>query len=657
MNELYNEEKFEGGGIVLERVHPQVAVEPFIPYYERMGYEVKTNVLPNGWTEIIGEKINKPDSDIVEYLQNHTKDEAYRLNNSNWNSRFISNAQYNVNRDYITNFAKGGRTTHSRRVDARRLSQEPWEQAYLSKRKGNYYEDGGEVCPTCGSFAKGGKIDDNVVFSTPFGIGLTKDFLPARKVSGEVILLSDEEIKSGKYPIIDWDKVGEAIENNAEKFAKGGITEINEDGSNIPPELMAVFNNNYDDDRYGDYLYMEELKEKAREIGYDFDYDLSGTPTEFWKVTPESYAKGGEVKIKEGDDVRGFGHKYGTSVISVDEKNKTFDIKYSDHWDSSVKSYPFSSVKLHEDFEDYTEDDLQDEEVTWVRVSSYDKGGKTKINWSEYYEKGGTIMSKEMQDKLFDSDGARKIDRKSIKELTDYVNSLEQTKSKHFNEKTKKYSPSRQKLHKEILNEFKDNLVCIESDEPIAILMGGSPASGKSTFLRKYAPYLLSEELLRIDADEVRSMLPEYEGWNASQTHLETKDIVNTLLSDRTIGLPCNFDLIYDGTMNNTKSYLPLIKLLKELGYKIFVVYIDNVPKDVIVDRALKRYQKSGRFVPLEVIDDFFSKGKSALNEIKKQVDGYMIVDGGNNNYDIIEEGGMKLPQNREYSKIGSPIK
>jgi predicted ABC-type ATPase len=655
MNELYNEEKFEGGGIVLERVHPQVAVEPFIPYYERMGYEVKTNVLPNGWTEIIGEKINKPDSDIVEYLQNHTKDEAYRLNNSNWNSRFISNAQYNVNRDYITNFAKGGRTTHSRRVDARRLSQEPWEQAYLSKRKGNYYEDGGEVCPTCGSFAKGGKIDDNVVFSTPFGIGLTKDFLPARKVSGEVILLSDEEIKSGKYPIIDWDKVGEAIENNAEKFAKGGITEINEDGSNIPPELMAVFNNNYDDDRYGDYLYMEELKEKAREIGYDFDYDLSGTPTEFWKVTPESYAKGGQTK----SDSLGYNvFNYTDNIYATDEvfKTKTMANKFIKDFRSRYANQGF--------YRDNFGNKIKIEDIDLLAIPSdfnplkkYAKGGKTKINWSEYYEKGGTIMSKEMQDKLFDSDGARKIDRKSIKELTDYVNSLEQTKSKHFNEKTKKYSPSRQKLHKEILNEFKDNLVCIESDEPIAILMGGSPASGKSTFLRKYAPYLLSEELLRIDADEVRSMLPEYEGWNASQTHLETKDIVNTLLSDRTIGLPCNFDLIYDGTMNNTKSYLPLIKLLKELGYKIFVVYIDNVPKDVIVDRALKRYQKSGRFVPLEVIDDFFSKGKSALNEIKKQVDGYMIVDGGNNNYDIIEEGGMKLPQNREYSKIGSPIK
>jgi predicted ABC-type ATPase len=187
--------------------------------------------------------------------------------------------------------------------------------------------------------------------------------------------------------------------------------------------------------------------------------------------------------------------------------------------------------------------------------------------------------------------------------------------------------------------------------------MGGSPASGKSTFLKKYRPYLLEEEILKVDADEIRSQLPEYKGFNATQTHLETKDIVNLLLSDRNIGIPCRFDLIYDGTMNNTKSYLPLIALLKSLGYRIYVVYIDNVPKDVIERRALERYKRSGRFVPLEVIDDFFTKGKSALNEIKKEVDGYMIVDGSDSNYHVIEKGGMQLPKNRRYSKIGEPIK
>jgi predicted ABC-type ATPase len=264
-------------------------------------------------------------------------------------------------------------------------------------------------------------------------------------------------------------------------------------------------------------------------------------------------------------------------------------------------------------------------------------------------------MPKFLKDQIIDKDGKRKIDDKSIEMLTDYTNNvMPQTKDVYF--KDGKYTKERQKLHKDIIDEFKGNLVCIQQDEPIAILMGGSPASGKSTFLRKYAPYLLDDEILRIDADEVRSQLPEYDGWNASATHLETKDIVNTLLSDRTIGLPCEYDIIYDGTMNNTKAYLPLIKLLRKLGYKIYVVYIDNVPKPVIEKRVKERYQKSGRFVPLEVVDDFFSKGKTALNEIKKKVDGYMVIDGSDSNYRIIEEGGMKLPKSRKYSQIGTAI-
>ena len=226
-------------------------------------------------------------------------------------------------------------------------------------------------------------------------------------------------------------------------------------------------------------------------------------------------------------------------------------------------------------------------------------------------------MSSDIKEKIFDENGERKIDKKSIEILTEYVNSLEQTKS--ANQKNGKYTPSRKKLHGKIIEKFKDGVVCIDNNKPIAILMGGSPASGKSTFLKKYAPYLLKDEILRIDADEVRAMLPEYEGWNASQTHLETKDIVNTLLSDRTIGLPCETDIIYDGTMNSNKSYLPLIKLLRKMDYKIFVVYIDKVPKDVIVDRALNRYKSSGRFVPLEVIDDFFDKGKDCFERNQKE--------------------------------------
>lgn len=253
--------------------------------------------------------------------------------------------------------------------------------------------------------------------------------------------------------------------------------------------------------------------------------------------------------------------------------------------------------------------------------------------------------------------GERQIDPSSIKKLTECTTGLPQTKSYHYDYEAGRYTPERRELHRQIIKEFKEGVVCVERAQPIAILMGGSPASGKSTFLKKYAPYLLKDEILKVDADEIRAMLPEYRGYNATQTHQETKDIVNTLLSDRSIGIPCKFDIIYDGTMNNTKSYIPLIDMLKGLGYKVFIVYIANVPYDVVVKRSLERYKRSGRFVPLEVIDDFFSKGTAALEQLKKDVDGYMVVDGGTNDYRVIEKGGIELPKDRKYSRIGTPIK
>jgi len=272
----------------------------------------------------------------------------------------------------------------------------------------------------------------------------------------------------------------------------------------------------------------------------------------------------------------------------------------------------------------------------------------------DYYESGGHLVSGTCQQ--LDENGEPLTDKESLSTMTECLGNLPQTKTLHFDPLTNDYTPERKKLHRKLIFELKKDLICVENSNPIAILMGGSPASGKSTFLKKYAPYLLKTEILKIDADDIRSKLPEYEGYNATQTHLETKDIVNTLLSDRNIGIPCRFDVIYDGTMNNTKSYLPLINLLKSLGYKVFIVYIDKVPKDVVVKRSIERYKKSGRFVPLEVIDDFFEKGTEALEKLKSQVDGYMIVDGSNMNYKVIETGGIKLPKNRNYSKIGEPI-
>ena len=84
-------------------------------------------------------------------------------------------------------------------------------------------------------------------------------------------------------------------------YAEGGVFEINEDGTNIPEPLYDVFSE-YDEDA-DPYKEMERLRVKAQAVGYDFDYDLSGTPTEFWKIN--TYAGGGTFgKAGRSRDIR-----------------------------------------------------------------------------------------------------------------------------------------------------------------------------------------------------------------------------------------------------------------------------------------------------------------------------------------------------------------
>lgn len=401
-----------------------------------------------------------------------------------------------------------------------------------------------------------------------------------------------------------------------------------------------------------------ELVNYKNRFGLGFEKDFGFSPTNALEVyqglrTGEFYAEGGFLNsdVDNWGDVENFAFKM---LRQAHNRGLITNKQYmsEDAWQIAL-----------EQAEDIYDDDLEEigssdmghyvrEIAEEINEGNFANGGDVKINWSEYYKKGGQV--KNMPPK--DSKGERKIDPKSIQELADYVNSLPQTKTFHFDESKNEYTQERKKFHSEIINGFKKEVVCITKGSPIAILMGGSPASGKSSFLKKYSPFLLGDEILKIDADEIRAKLPEYKGWNASQTQQETKDIVNTLIGNKNIGIPCDFDLIYDGTMNSVKSYIPLIELLKKRGYKVFIIYVDNVPKDVIEKRVLERYKKAGRFVPLEVVDDFFSKGKIAFNDLKKDVDGYMVVDGGSNDYKIIEKGGINLPKNRAYSKLGEKI-
>lgn len=245
---------------------------------------------------------------------------------------------------------------------------------------------------------------------------------------------------------------------------------------------------------------------------------------------------------------------------------------------------------------------------------------------------------------ILDNTGKPDISPAAIEKFEACAEALPQTKEAHVTDKGN-YTAERVKLHDAIIKEFKKDKPCVKQRQPVCILTGGPPGSGKTTWLKKYASWIKKENVYHIDADEVRAKLPEYKGWNATSTQAETKDIVNTLIDE--IGEPCEFDMIYDGTMNKATSYDALIDKIRKLGYKIFIIYI-SVPKEVSQQRVLDRYRKRGRYVPRVVINEVYERGLAAFDKLTKEADGYIRVNGETG--DIIEKGGMELPKSERYT-------
>ena len=88
------------------------------------------------------------------------------------------------------------------------------------------------------------------------------------------------------------------------------------------------------------------------------------------------------------------------------------------------------------------------------------------------------------------------------------------------------YTPERQKVHQKIIDEY-INEANVKKYSPapgeksLLTVLGGRGGSGKSWLTGKDGPIDASKSMV-IDTDEVKSKLPEYEGWNAAQLHEES---------------------------------------------------------------------------------------------------------------------------------------
>jgi Zeta toxin/Phage portal protein len=170
-----------------------------------------------------------------------------------------------------------------------------------------------------------------------------------------------------------------------------------------------------------------------------------------------------------------------------------------------------------------------------------------------------------------------------------------------------KWTDNREKLHQEIINKAIGDKQPAPGRGPVATIMGGGVAVGKSTIRGLCVPP--GSDPVVADPDAIKAQLPEYEALKkedpsgaATVVHEESSVINKQLIAQ---AIKKRLDIVYDGSFSNSVSSDSLIKALHGAGYKVDVTYAD-VPTSVAMERALTRAKTStnpadaGRYVPFD---------------------------------------------------------
>ena len=232
-----------------------------------------------------------------------------------------------------------------------------------------------------------------------------------------------------------------------------------------------------------------------------------------------------------------------------------------------------------------------------------------------------------------------------IKKVQGRLAGIEETNSSH-KESDGEYSEDRQKLHDAILydgitatvmdedtgkmeTKFFPGILSKEAvkaakpkpgQKPTFTILGGRGGSGKSKL--KHLVYDPDAAIV-LDADHIKKLLPEYEGWNAAEVHEESGELFDRITEEaQELGL----NIVHDATMKTPAKAVALVKKFKDGGYRTEAHYM-HLPRQEAAKRAVNRFLGvTGRYVPIDVILSN-TKNEHAFDEVKQHVDEWSFRD------------------------------
>lgn len=196
--------------------------------------------------------------------------------------------------------------------------------------------------------------------------------------------------------------------------------------------------------------------------------------------------------------------------------------------------------------------------------------------------------------------------RKKMDEVIARIEKRKPTNKIYF--KNGKWDEERTKIHEDIIKKFLNPKSMRKAKptkgvKPKYVMFGGRGGSGKGSFTRAKkhggVEVINKDEFIILDTDEIKKMLPEYQGWNAFEVHEESSYIFD-LITERVRQRGLN--IVHDMTLKTGSSAIARAKGFIESGYELEGYYMFLPPQDA-AKRAVKRFMgPTNRYVPLEVI-------------------------------------------------------
>lgn len=158
--------------------------------------------------------------------------------------------------------------------------------------------------------------------------------------------------------------------------------------------------------------------------------------------------------------------------------------------------------------------------------------------------------------------------------------------------------PERQALHDEIVKRILAGH--LPQAQPVATFFGGGSASGKSALKAD------TQDNVRIDADAIKEMLPDYQEMlragderAAEYAHKESSELTKRIEKE---AQRRRYNYVLDGTGDTSfEKMAAKVGGARAAGYGAVARYV-TVDTDTAVQRAMKRAERTGRMVPETVI-------------------------------------------------------